>query len=70
MTIHRQQDSERVQRGGAGVSPVTFHKWHAKYGSIDVPIMPRMKELEEENARPRKMDEEEEVRAEAREEKS
>ena len=35
-----------------GISSATFYKWRAKFGGMDVPMMSRMKELEEEN-RPR-----------------
>ena len=34
-----------------GISSATFYKWRSKYGGIDVSLMTRMKELEEENAR-------------------
>ena len=32
-----------------GVSTATFYKWRSKYGGMDVSLMSRMKELEEEN---------------------
>jgi putative transposase len=32
-----------------GVSSVTFYKWRVKYDGLDVSMMSRMKELEEEN---------------------
>jgi len=32
-----------------GISTATFYKWRAKYGFMDVSMMSRMKELEEEN---------------------
>ena len=38
-----------------GISTATFYKWRAKYGGMDVSMMARMKELEAENARLRKM---------------
>ena len=38
-----------------GVSTATFYKWRAKYGSMDVSMMSRIKELEEENRRFKKM---------------
>ncbi len=38
-----------------GISTATFYKWRAKYGGMDVSMMSRMKELEEENRRPTKM---------------
>jgi putative transposase len=34
-----------------GVSTTTFYKWRSKYGGMDVSLMSRMKELEEENRR-------------------
>ena len=39
----------------AGVSSATFYKWRAKYGGMDVSMMSRVKELEEENRRLKKM---------------
>jgi putative transposase len=38
-----------------GISTATFYKWQAKYGGMDVSMMSRIKELEEENRRPTKM---------------
>ena len=38
-----------------GVSTATFYKWRAKFGSMDVPLMAKMKELEDENRRLKKM---------------
>jgi putative transposase len=38
-----------------GVSVATFYKWRAKYGGMDASMMSRMKELEAENARLKKM---------------
>ena len=35
-----------------GISTATFYKWQAKYGGMDVSIMFRLKELEDENRRP------------------
>ena len=37
------------------ISSATFYKWRAKYGGMDVSMMSRMKELEEENRRLKKM---------------
>ena len=34
-----------------GMSYATFYKWRAKFGGMDVSMMARMKELEEENRR-------------------
>ena len=38
-----------------GISSATFYKWRAKYGGMDTPMISRMKELELENARLKKM---------------
>ena len=38
-----------------GISSATFYKWRAKYGGMDVPMIGRLKELEAENARLKKM---------------
>ena len=38
-----------------GISSATFYKWRAKNGGLDVSMMARMKELEAENARLKKM---------------
>lgn len=34
-----------------GISSATFYKWRAKFGGMDVSMMSRLKELEEENPR-------------------
>ena len=34
-----------------GVSPATFYKWQAKFGGMDVSDTRRLKTLEQENAR-------------------
>ena len=47
-----------------GVSVATFYKWRAKFGGMDTSMMARMKELEEENRRLRKMYVEEKLKAE------
>ena len=47
-----------------GISSATFYKWHAKYGGKDASMMARMKELEAENARLKKMYFEEKLKAE------
>ena len=47
-----------------GVISATFYKWRAKYGVMDVSMMSRMKELEEENRRLIKMYLEERLKAE------
>ena len=47
-----------------GMSSATFYKWRAKYGGMDVSMMKRLKELEEENRRLKKMYAEERLKAE------
>jgi putative transposase len=47
-----------------GISSATFYKWRAKYGGMDTSMMKRMKELEEENRRLKKMYIEEKLKAE------
>lgn len=47
-----------------GMSDATFYNWQAKYGGMDVSMMKRMKELEEENRRLKKMYAEEHLKAE------
>lgn len=38
-----------------GMSSASFYKWRSKYGGMDVSLMSRLKELEEENRRLKKM---------------
>lgn len=38
-----------------GISIASFYKWRAKYGGMDASMMSRVKELEAENARLKKM---------------
>jgi putative transposase len=38
-----------------GMSNASFYKWRAKYGGMDASLMGRMKELEAENTRLKKM---------------
>ena len=45
------------------ISSATFYKWRAKYGGLDVSMLARMKELEAENARLKKMYAEERLKA-------
>ena len=47
-----------------GISTATFYKWRAKYSGMDTSMMARMKELEAENARLKKMYIEEKLKAE------
>ena len=51
-----------------GLSSATFYKWRAKYGGMDASLMARLKELEEENRRLKKMYAEERIKAEIRKE--
>ena len=47
-----------------GISSATFYKWRAKFGGMDASLIARMKELEHENQRLRKMYVEEKLKAE------
>lgn len=47
-----------------GMSNASFYKWRSKYGCMDVSNMKRTKELEQENARLKKMYAEEKLKAE------
>lgn len=47
-----------------GISSATFYKWRAKYGGMDALMMTRLKELETENARLKKMYADERLKAE------
>jgi len=47
-----------------GVSVATFYKWRAKFGGMDTSMMARMKELEEENRRLKKLYIDEKLKAE------
>jgi putative transposase len=47
-----------------GMSDATFYNWRAKFGGMDVSMMKRMKELEDENRRLKKMYAEERLKAE------
>lgn len=47
-----------------GISSATFYKWRSKYGGMDTSMIARMKELEAENARLKKMYAEERLKAE------
>ena len=51
-----------------GMSDATFYKWRAKYGGMDASMMKRLKELEEENRRLKKMYAEERIVSEIRKE--
>jgi putative transposase len=38
-----------------GISGATFYSWRSKYGGMDLPMIKRLKELEDENRRLKKM---------------
>lgn len=46
------------------ISSATFYKWRSKYGGMDASLMARLKELEDENRRLKKMYAEERLKAE------
>ena len=46
------------------LSCATFYKWRTKFGGMDASMMTRLKELEEENRRLKKMYAEERLKAE------
>ena len=47
-----------------GISSATFYKWRTKFGGMDASLMTRLRELEEENRRLKKMYAEERLKAE------
>jgi len=47
-----------------GISSATFYNWRSKYGGMDASLMKRLRELEEENRRLKKMYAEERLKAE------
>ena len=51
-----------------GMSSASFYKWRAKYGGMDASLMTRLKDLEEENRRLKKMYAEERLVSEVRKE--
>lgn len=51
-----------------GVSSAMFYKWRAKFGGMDASLMKRLKELEDENRRLKKMYAEERLMSEIRKE--
>ncbi len=46
------------------ISSATFYKWRARFGGMDVSLMARLKELEDENRRLKKMYAEAKLKAE------
>ncbi len=51
-----------------GMSSATFYKWRSKYGGMDTSMMKRLKELEDENRRLKKMYAEERLISDLRQE--
>jgi len=47
-----------------GISTATFYKWRSRYGGMDASMMARLKELEDENRRLRKLYMDEKLKAE------
>lgn len=47
-----------------GISSATFYNWRTKFGGIDAPLMAKLRELEEENHRLKKMYAEERLKVE------
>ena len=47
-----------------GMSSATFYKWRSKFGGMDASLMSRLKTLEDENRRLKKMYAEERLKAE------
>jgi putative transposase len=47
-----------------GMSSATFYKWRTKYGGMDASMVARLKELEDENRRLKKMYAEERLKSE------
>ena len=47
-----------------GMSVASFYKWRSRFGGMDASLMARMKELEDENRRLKKMYAEERLKAE------
>jgi putative transposase len=47
-----------------GMSNAKFYKWRSKFGGMNASLMKRMKELEDENRRLKKMHAEEKLKAE------
>lgn len=45
------------------ISSATFYKWRSRYGGMDLPMITKLKELEAENVRLKKMYAEERLKA-------
>lgn len=65
-TLKRSEAGEAVPElcRELGISSATFYKWRSKFGGMDVSMMARMKELEDENRRLKKMYLDEKLKAE------
>jgi len=50
------------------MSSASFYQWRSKYGGMDASLMRRLKELEAENARLKKIYAEERIKSELRQE--
>jgi putative transposase len=46
------------------ISSATFYKWRSRYDGMDLPMITRLKELEQENSRLKKMYAEEKLKSE------
>ena len=51
-----------------GISSATFYKWRSRFGGMDTSMMKRLKELEDENRRLKKMYAEERLKSDLRQE--
>ena len=47
-----------------GISSATFYKWHTTFGGMDASLLSRLRELEDENRRLKKMYADERLKAE------
>jgi len=65
-TIKRAEAGEPVPElcREIGISSATFYKWRSKFGGMDTSMIARLKELEAENTRLKKMYAEEKLKAE------
>ncbi len=58
VSILKEQEAGRTVQEIAreyGISQATFYNWKSKYGGMNSSQLKRLKELEEENLRPKKM---------------
>ena len=54
MAILKQNEASASLRRKHGISSTSVNKWRAKFGGMDVSLMKRIKELEDENRRLKK----------------